>query len=107
MSLKSSLTTESIHLNRNADSYYVNTELVDIGALELLSPSQKLSKSAPTILIPDSLNDSPLLITILIQARTRKKQCRTEIQKQKLLRQFSRLNTKNCICKDHFKGYRI
>ena len=47
--------------NRNADSYYVNTELVDTGALELLFPSQELSKSVPTIFIPDSLNDSPLL----------------------------------------------
>ena len=47
--------------NGNADSYYVNTELVDTGALELLFPSQELSKLAPAILIPDSLNDSPLL----------------------------------------------
>ena len=47
--------------NRNADSYYANTELVDTGALELLLPSQELSKSVPTILIPDSLNDYPLL----------------------------------------------
>ena len=47
--------------NRNADSYYVNTELVDTGALELLFTSQELSKLAPAILIPDYLNDSPLL----------------------------------------------
>ena len=47
--------------NRNADSYYVNMKLVDTGALELDFPSQELSKSVPTILIPDSLNDSPFL----------------------------------------------
>ena len=47
--------------NRNADSYYLNTELVDTGALELLFPSQELLKSVPTILIPDPLNDSSLL----------------------------------------------
>ena len=47
--------------NRNADSYYVNTELVDAGALKLLFLSQELSKSVPKILIPDSLNESPLL----------------------------------------------
>ena len=45
--------------NRNADSYYVNTEFTDTGALELLFPSQELSKSVPTILIPHSLNESP------------------------------------------------
>ena len=38
-----------------------NTELVDTGVLELLFPSQELSKSVPAILIPDSLNDSLLL----------------------------------------------
>ena len=36
--------------NRNADSYYVNKELVDTGALELLFPSQELPKSVPTVL---------------------------------------------------------
>ena len=44
-----------------ADSYNVNTELLDTGVLETLFPSQELSKSVPTISIPDSLNDSPLL----------------------------------------------
>ena len=44
--------------NCNVDSFYINTDLVDTGVLELLFPSQELSKSVPTILIPDSLNDS-------------------------------------------------
>ena len=44
-----------------ADSYNVNTELLDTGVLETLFPSQELSKSVPTISMPDSLNDSPLL----------------------------------------------
>ena len=47
--------------NGSADSYYVNTELVDTGALELVFPSQALSKSVPKILIPDRLNGSSLL----------------------------------------------
>ena len=47
--------------NRNTDSYYVNTELVDTGVLELVFASQVLSKSVPKILIPDRLNGSPLL----------------------------------------------
>ena len=47
--------------NRNADSYYVNTELVDTGVLKLVFASQALSKSVPKILIPDRLNGSPLL----------------------------------------------
>ena len=47
--------------NRNADSYYVKTELVDTGALELRFPSQELSKSNPKILILDSLKESLLL----------------------------------------------
>ena len=47
--------------NRNADSYYVNTKLVDTGVLELVFASQALSKSVPKILIPDRLNGSPLL----------------------------------------------
>ena len=36
-------------------------ELVHTEVLQLLFPSQKLSKSVPTILIPDSLNESLLL----------------------------------------------
>ena len=44
-----------------ADCYYVNGELVDTEALELLFPSQELSKSVPTISIPDSVHDSLLL----------------------------------------------
>ena len=47
--------------NPNADTYYVNTDLADTRALELFFPSQELTKSVPTILIPDSLNDFPLL----------------------------------------------
>ena len=47
--------------NPNPDSYYVNTDLADTRALELLFPSQELTKSVPKIIIPDSLNDSPLL----------------------------------------------
>ena len=34
---------------------------MDAGVLELLFPSQELSKSVPTILTPDSLNDTLLL----------------------------------------------
>ena len=47
--------------NYNADSYYVNTELVDTGALELFFSPQEVLKSVPTFLIPDPLNDSTLL----------------------------------------------
>ena len=58
----SSLTKESIKLlsvkkykkrNLNADSCCVNTEKTDTGTLELLFPSQELSKSVSTTSIPD------------------------------------------------------